>query len=162
MADEKRVREAMAATKLSEKPPPKLPATLTVREAMAATKLSEKAIRRRIERGQLRKLTGRDGLIRIPRADLEGLGLLPGTGVSLPGVGELGLAPAELLDRIVEQAEQLGRYRLLSENVVDAEAALDAERRAHDATRTELFKVQAEAKSTAAQSQPRRSWWRRG
>jgi len=160
MADEKRVREAMAATKLSEKPPPKLPASLTVREAMSATKLSEKAIRRRIERGQLRKLTGRDGMIRIPRADLEGLGLLPSTGVSLPGVGELGsLAPAELLDRIVDQAEQLGRYRLLSENAESAEAALDAERRAHDATRTELFKVQAEAKSTAAQS---RRWWQRG
>ncbi len=66
-----------------EKSPPKLPASLTVTEAMAATELSEKAIRRRIERGQLRKLTGRDGRIRVARADLEAVGLVPTEGGTL-------------------------------------------------------------------------------
>lgn len=149
----------MTADEAAEKPPPKLPASLTVAEAMAATKLTDKAIRRRIERGQLRKLTGRDGMIRIPRADLEGLGLLPSTGVSLRGVGELGsLEPADLLDRLVEKSEELGRLKALPERIESTEAALEAERRAHDATRTELFKVRAETES-AAQS---RRWWRRG
>jgi len=142
-----------------EKSPPKLPASLTVTEAMAATELSEKAIRRRIERGQLRKLKGRDGKIRVPRADLEATGLVPTPGGTLRGVGELGsLEPSALLDRIVDQAEELGRLKALPERVASAEAAFDAERTAHDATRQELFRVQAEAETAAAKS---RRWWQR-
>jgi len=143
-----------------EKPPPKLPASLTVTEVMAATKLSEKAIRRRIERGQLRKLKGRDGKIRVPRADLEATGLVPTPGGTLRGVGELGsLEPSALLDRIVDQAEELGRLKALPERVESVERQLEAEREAHDTTRQELFRVQSEAESAAARS---RRWWQRG
>ena len=63
-----------------------------------------------------------------------------------------------VLDRVVEQAEEIGRLKALPERVESAEAALGAERTAHDATRQELFRVQAEAETAAAKS---RRWWQR-
>lgn len=143
-----------------EKPPPKLPASLTVTEAMAATKLSEKAIRRRVERGQLRKLKGRDGKIRIPRADLEATGLVPTPGGTLRGVGELGsLEPAALLDRVVEQAERIGKLESLTARSESLEPELEAERQAHELTRQQLFQSRAEAEAATAERS--RRWWQR-
>jgi len=65
-------------------------------------------------------VTGCDGRIRIPRADLEAVGLVPTEGGTLRGVGEVGsLEPAALLDRVVEQAEEIGRLKALPERVGD-------------------------------------------
>lgn len=137
----------------------KLPASLTIAESSRATGVSEKAVRHRVDRGQLRKVKGKDGLIRIPRADLESLGLLAGGSVSMEGVGEVGsLEPAALLDRVVEQAEKIGKLESLTARSESLEAELEAERQAHDATRQQLFQIRAEAEATAERS---RRWWQR-
>ena len=138
----------------------KLPASLTIAESSRATGLSEKAVRHRVDRGQLRKVKGRDGLIRIPRADLESAGLLAGSGVSLEGVGELGsLEPAALLDRVVEQAERIGKLEALTARSGSLEAELEAERQAHELTRQHLFEIRAVAE--AAEAERSRRWWQR-
>ena len=138
----------------------KLPASLTIAESSRATGVSEKAVRHRVDRGQLRKVKGKDGLIRIPRADLERLGLLAGGSVTLEGVGEVGsLEPAALLDRVVEQAERIGKLEALTERSESLEGELAAERQAHDATRQQLFQIRAEAEAATAERS--RRWWQR-
>jgi excisionase family DNA binding protein len=142
--------------------------TLTVSEAAEATGLTQKAIQNRIDRGQLRAVV-RDGLRRIPRSELERLGLLAeeaeealeeaggdgrGSMGKLPPRGEelLDALVADLHDRLERQAEELGRLRLLSERADSLkQAELAAEQRSrmaieealHEA-RTELTRVTAE------------------
>ena len=129
-----------------------LPSSLSIAEAATATGLSSKAIRRRSERGTLRKVTGQDGRIRVLRADLEAAGLLPTEAVALPGVpGEMleSLSPAALFDRLQSLGEELGRHRLLEDQAEGTRAEL-AE------ARDELARLRAELEAA------RKRWWRRG
>jgi len=96
--------------------------------------------------------------MRVIRADLERVGLLTPAGGTMGPIGALegSLDPADLLDRIVDQAEQLGRYRLLAERSESLERKLEAERETHERTREEAIRLRAELETS------RRRWWQRG
>lgn len=98
--------------------------TLTITEAAEATGVSKKALRNRVDRGQLRAVL-RDGMRRIPRSELERIGLI----VKLPheaGDGAGGLQNAtespsteaaawrEALERLERQAAELAELRLIT------------------------------------------------
>jgi excisionase family DNA binding protein len=98
--------------------------TLTITEAAEATGVSKKALRNRVDRGQLRAVL-RDGMRRIPRSELERIGLI----VKLPheagdGAGVFqnatespsteAAAWREALERLERQAAELAELRLLT------------------------------------------------
>lgn len=106
--------------------------TLTIDEAAEATGLTQKALRRRIERGQLRSLL-RDGRRHIPVAELHRVELIDpegkpmrgsewheaprGTTPGKPASAELQLDAVRLLARLEELAAENGRLRALPEQV---------------------------------------------
>lgn len=99
--------------------------TLTITEAAEAVGISKKALRNRVDRGQLRAVL-RDGVRRIPRSELERVGLavrLPheaaGLGATVPpeaaGAGSTEAAAwKEALERLERQAAELAELRLIT------------------------------------------------
>lgn len=93
--------------------------TYTVRSVSAVTGLTEKAVRRRLEKGQLRAVRGRDGRVRLAHGELVRAGLLPldgGVGGNAPpSAPETGVeAVRELVAMIERQATELGRLRAIA------------------------------------------------
>jgi hypothetical protein len=105
---------------------------LTIREAAAATKLSEKALRRRHEKGQLRAARGHDGLLRIPESELRRVGLLPVQGQpggSVPADAPEGrtVEADRLIAKLLEQERQLFELRALPQRVEEERVQLESE-----------------------------------
>ncbi len=132
--------------------------TLTITEAAEATGLSKKALRNRVDRGQIRAVL-REGVRRIPRSELERIGLT----VSLPReageeAGALqnaaeshpteAVAWKEALERLERQAAELAELRLITRQAETLREERDrleatvhqerAERRAAEARLQEL------------------------
>jgi excisionase family DNA binding protein len=79
---------------------------VSIAEAARLTGLSKASIRSRLEHGELRAIR-RGGLRRISVDELAERGLLDGAmGGAAPS------PPAELLDRLESQAEEIGRLRV--------------------------------------------------
>lgn len=98
--------------------------TLTITEAAEATGVSKKALRNRVDRGQIRAVL-RDGMRRIPRSELERVGLV----VQFPGEAKDEAAERresggsqsseagawkEALERLERQAAELAELRMIT------------------------------------------------
>jgi len=103
---------------------------LTIRQAAKVCGIGHEALRRRVDRGTIRAAKGRDGVRRIPRAELERAGLWPG------------VEPGDVALRA--ELEQTRRELV----AVAAQAA--AERQARE--RAELAQFQAHADAQAAKA----------
>lgn len=113
--------------------------TLTITEAAEATGLSKKALRNRVDRGQIRAVL-RDGVRRIPRSELDRVGLsveLPheaeGGAITPQSVAESRPTEAaawkEALERLERQAAELAELRLITrqaENLREERERLEA------------------------------------
>lgn len=139
------------------------PRTVTVAEASRLSGLSEKAIRRRIERGTLSSVRHRDGSRRVPLSELKAHGVAETAGA--PDRGMVGNVPrrgapqgadviSELVDRVQQQAEELGRLRAIT---VQAES-LQQERDRLEAQllQERSLRMTAEARLAVIEAQPRR------
>jgi excisionase family DNA binding protein len=110
--------------------------TLTITEAAEATGLSKKAVRNRVDRGQVRAVL-RDGVRRIPRSELERVGLaikLPheaggGAITTLRNAAESRPDEAgawkEALERLERQAAELAELRLITRQAESLREELD-------------------------------------
>jgi excisionase family DNA binding protein len=110
--------------------------TFTIREAAERCELSYQALRRRVDRGTVQTVM-KGGARRIPRGELERVGLWPG---AQPG------APAEVqrLQHELDVAHQeLRKLRLLPREV-------DAEREARDRVEAALHEERAERQAAQA------------
>lgn len=96
---------------------------VSISEAARLTGLPKDAIRGRVERGELRAIR-RGGLRRISVDELAERGLLEG---SAGGRGDdAGAEPPELLDRLQQQAEEIGHLRFelaIARRLADTERA---------------------------------------
>lgn len=118
--------------------------TFTIAEAAEAAGITKKAMRNRVDRGQVRAVL-RDGIRRIPRSELQRVGLLGAAhGAAsrhLPHEAaspeaDHAIAIRELLDRLERQAGEISSLRALT---VEADS-LKAER---ENLQTSLFEAQA-------------------
>ncbi len=134
----------------------------TFAQAEQLTGTTRKALRNRVYRGQLESVL-RGGVRRIPRSELERVGLL-GSDDETGELSEMSHgAPREtpmmdeLLDRLERQAAELGELRALTREADSLRA---------DRERLEASLYEAHAKVTELQARldevdrPRR-WWRR-
>jgi hypothetical protein len=111
--------------------------TFTIREAAERCQVSYEALRRRADRGSVQTVR-KEGVRRIPRVELERVGLWPGVRSDAPE--EVQRLQAEL-----EQARgQLRELRLLPRKV-------DAERKARELIEVTLHQERAEKQSLALQ-----------
>lgn len=134
--------------------------TFTIAEAAEAVGISKKAMRNRVDRGQVRA-TLRDGVRRIPRAELVRVGLIgaakeavqrhPSNEAASREATDL-LAVRELLDRLERQAGEITSLRALT---VEA----DSLRQEREALRDDLF--EARARITELEARLARPKWRR-
>lgn len=118
--------------------------TFTIAEAAEAVGITKKAMRNRVDRGQVRAVL-RDGVRRIPRAELLRVGLLgapreaarrhPPNEAASPEATEA-LAVRELLDRLERQAGEITSLRALT---VEAESLRNEREQLHN----ELFEARA-------------------
>ena len=141
--------------------------TYTFSEAAEATGLTKKALRNRVYRGQIRSVL-RDGVRRIPRSELERVGLALDEGETLDeaqerhetagGVARKSGVMSELLDRLERQAGELGELRALTRQAESLQAERAEFERALYEERAKVMEL--EAKLAKAQ-QPRRRWWSR-
>lgn len=133
--------------------------TFTIAEAAAATGLTKKAMRNRVDRGQLRAVL-RDGVRRIPRSELDRLGLLgagseaaerqvPHEAASAEAVRSEVIR--ELLDRVERQSAEITTLRALT---AEAES-LKNEREVLEA---QLF--EARARVLELEARAGRRWFR--
>jgi hypothetical protein len=107
--------------------------TFTIREAAERCEVSYEALRRRADRGSIQTVR-RDGVRRIPRGELERIGLWPGARFDAPE--EVQRLQAEL-----ERARgELRELRLLPMKV-------DAERKARELIEASLHQERAEKQS---------------
>jgi excisionase family DNA binding protein len=104
--------------------------TLTIAEAADTTGLTKKAIRNRVDRGQLRAVL-RDGVRRIPRSELDRIGLSEaGDGAAIrqraaPGQPQEASGWNELLERLERQAGELAELRQLTRAAESLQADRD-------------------------------------
>lgn len=131
---------------------------LTIAEAAEVTGLTKKALRNRVDRGQVRSVL-RDGMRHIPRSELERAGLMGQRdeaaaeateagkiGIERQGASSLEAVIDSLHDRLEQQAAELGRLRLLTEQADSLKAAaLETERRAREALEAEYHAARAQA-----------------
>ena len=131
---------------------------LTIAEAAEVIGLTKKALRNRVDRGQIRSVM-RDGMRHIPRSELERIGLLGQQdeaadeaaeagkmGIERQGASSLEAVIDGLHDRLEQQAAELGRLRLLTEQADSLKvAALETERRAREALEAEYHAARAQA-----------------
>lgn len=121
--------------------------TFTLTEAAALTGVSREALRKRVNRGQLRSVL-RDGIRRIPRGELERAGLPIG-----PPADQMTVIQ-ELTRTIDAQAHELARLRALP-------AKIDAVRHAADTERQQRLRAEEKlAEATAWRTQLTRAGWR--
>lgn len=141
------------------------PKAVTVAQAATQTGLTEKAIRRRIERGQLRtvKRAGRVLVLAVDLLDLDGG---PERGTS--GHGEPNVAPGGVAEfvaatlRLSERVEELARAKgELEAKAGAAEAERDQLRKALEDAQAQLIEVRAEVKQLEAAAATKGRWWRR-
>lgn len=111
--------------------------TYTIREAAERCQVSYEALRRRVDRGSV-QTTRKDGVRRIPRTELERIGLWPGARSDAPE--EVQRLQAEL-ERVREELREL---RLLPRKV-------DAERRTRELIETALHQERATSQSLELQ-----------
>jgi hypothetical protein len=107
--------------------------TFTIREAAERCEVSYQAMRKRVDRGSV-QVVHKDGVRRIPRAELERIGLWPGAQAD---------APAEIkrLQAKLDQAHQeLKKLRLLPQQV-------EVERETRERVEQALHEERAEKKS---------------
>lgn len=134
--------------------------TFTIAEAAEAVGITKKAMRNRVDRGHVRAVL-RDGVRRIPRAELVRAGLLgaagearqrqPNSEAASPEAATT-LAVRELLDRLERQAGEITSLRALT---VEAESLKNEREQLHD----ELFQARARITELEARlSRPR--WFR--
>lgn len=145
------------------------PRVLPLRDAAAHVGISEKALRRRVERGSLASLRV-DGRMAVRVADLYAAGLRPvgdttvdtgyatprGTSAHQATRGDHGgdsSAIVVLVAQIAEQAETIGRMRVLTERAESTERELVAEREAR--LRLEASYVEERARAEAAEAHAR-------
>jgi excisionase family DNA binding protein len=127
--------------------------TLTIREAAERCGLSYQAIRKKVDRGTIR-VVKHDGVRRIPRVELERVGLWPGA--------RMGDAPE--LAALREETERLRRELASNRQLTErAQAAADVERQARERTEQELHRERAERLSGEQRLQllADASWWER-
>jgi hypothetical protein len=100
--------------------------TFTIAEAarLLEGQISQAALKKRVQRptapGGLRSVKGPDGKRRIPRAELERVGLRPGP------VEDTADVVRGLAEKIADQERELVRLRALPEKVAGVQAAKDA------------------------------------
>jgi len=113
--------------------------TFTIREAAERCEVSYQAMRRRVDRGSLQAVH-KDGVRRIPRAELERAGLWPGVRSGAP----------EEVQRLQAENEDLRRelreLRLLPQQV-------DAEREARERVEAALHQERAEKQTVLAEKE---------
>ncbi len=107
--------------------------TFTINEAarLLESQITQAALKKRVQRptapGGLRSVKGPDGKRRIPRAELERVGLRPGP------IEDTAEVVRGLAEKIADQERELVRLRALPEKVAATEAEKEAaERRAAD------------------------------
>lgn len=134
--------------------------TLTIAEAAEATGLTKKALRNRVDRGLVRAVL-RDGVRRIPRSELERVGLtvklpheaaIKAAAVSEgtePHAAEAATAWKEVLERLERQAAELAELRLVTRQAESLradrdrlEAAVHQERSERQATEARLRELE--------------------
>src|SRR6266508_5673258 len=140
--------------------------TYTFAEAAEATGLTKKALRNRVYRGQIRAVL-RDGVRRIPRSELERVGLALDEGETLDeaqerhetagGIARPGVV-SELLDRLERQAGELVELRALTREAESLQAERAELERALYEERAKVTELEAKLAET---QQPRRRWWSR-
>jgi hypothetical protein len=114
--------------------------TFTIAEAarLLEGQISQAALKKRVQRptapGGLRSVKGPDGKRRIPRAELERVGLRPGP------VEDTADVVRGLAEKIVAQERELVRLRALPEKVAGVQAAKDAAE--HRAAELEEWRVE--------------------
>jgi len=110
--------------------------TFTIREAAERCHVSYEALRRRVDRGSVQTVR-KDGMRRVPRGELERVGLWPGARSDAP----------EEVQRLQEELErvrgELRALRLLPREV-------DAERKARELVETTLYQERAERQAAEA------------
>ncbi len=138
--------------------------TFTQAAEMSGT--TPKALRNRVYRGQLESVL-RGGVRRIPRSELERIGLLREHGETAE-VGEISHEAShetsretpmtgELLDRLERQAAELGELRALTREA-------DSLRADRERLETSLYEAHAkvtELEARLAEAQRPRRWWHR-
>ncbi len=130
--------------------------TLTVEETAARLGVTPKAVRRRIERGTLPAILGRDGRRRVPAAALDPGAMGSKQGPREPRSGQLPRDPgapgqldaASVLARLEQLAAENGRLRALTEVAESSRAGLE----------DEVHQLRARVRELEA---PRRGWFRR-
>ena len=134
----------------------------TFTQAAEMTGTTPKALRNRVYRGQLESVL-RGGVRRIPRSELERIGLLRENGETAE-VGEISHEVShetpmtgELLDRLERQAAELGELRALTREA-------DSLRADRERLETSLYEAHAkvtELEARLAEAQRPRRWWHR-
>ncbi len=134
----------------------------TFAQAAELSGTTPKALRNRVYRGQLESVL-RGGVRRIPRSELERLGLLRENGETAE-IGEVAREVphetpmmADLLDRLEAQAAELGELRALTREA-------DSLRADRERLETSLYESHAkvtELEARLVETQRPRRWWRR-
>lgn len=110
--------------------------TFTIREAAERCQVSYEALRRRVDRGSVQTLR-KDGVRRIPRAELERVGLWPGARSDAPQEVQ------RLQGELERLSGELHELRLLPRKV-------DAERKARELIETSLHEERATRQAAEA------------
>lgn len=152
---------------------------LTIKDAALATGLSSGAIARRIERGHLQAVKGRDGKRRIPASELVRHGLMPLPGATTTTATAAGTShspvasPSHLPPRHAAKVAQSIDIKELIDRVIEAEVRVATERHLAQFSETQLQAQQARnaeleqlvhqlrVELEAAKSQQRRRWFHR-
>ena len=111
--------------------------TFTIREAAERCQVSYEALRRRADRGSVQTVQ-RDGVRRIPRAELERVGLWPGPKSDAPEEVQ------RLHDELDHARSELRDLRLLPRKI-------EAEQRARELIESTLYQERAENQSLELQ-----------
>lgn len=111
--------------------------TFTIREAAERCEVSYQAVRKRVDRGSV-QIVHKEGMRRIPRAELERVGLWPGAQADAP-------AEIQRLQAELDQAHQeLKKLRLLPQQV-------EAEREGRERVEQTLHQERAEKQAAVAE-----------
>lgn len=111
--------------------------TLTIREAAERCQVSYEALRRRVDRGSVQTVS-KDGVRRIPRAELERVGLWPG-------------ARSDALEEIQRLQMELERARSELRELRLLPRKAGAERKARELIETTLYEERATRQSVELQ-----------
>lgn len=131
---------------------------LEIAEAAEQLGITHKAVRRRIERGTLPSVLGRDGRRRIPAAALKDASPPPSSGSGRVSVTIDADVLEPLMERIEKLAAEAARYKALTDGSERRER--DLAEQLHE-QRSLRMAAEARAAELEAQLRRKRRWFRR-